>query len=96
MTGQQSVICQNCHTEMAPGRKTRSRVMEWAEYTCPNCGSIWSEGKPLPGHEPKLAQVAEAEAAAPAKKQSKKKVPTAAAVEDVVGVEEVEEDSENE
>lgn len=47
------VICQNCHTEMEPGKKTRSRVMEWTEYTCPNCGSVWSEGEPLPGHEPK-------------------------------------------
>lgn len=52
MTEQQPVICQNCHTEMTPGKKTRSKVMEWTEYTCPSCGSVWSEGKPLPGHEP--------------------------------------------
>jgi len=53
---EQPVICQNCHTEMTPGTKTRSKVMEWTEYTCPDCGSIWSDGKPLPGHEPKYAE----------------------------------------
>ena len=51
----QPVICQNCHAEMTPGKKTRSKVMEWTEYICPNGCSPWSGGKPLPGHEPVYA-----------------------------------------
>ena len=47
------VICPNCHTEMEPGGVTKSKVMEYTEYTCPNGCSPWSEGKPLPGHEPR-------------------------------------------
>jgi hypothetical protein len=56
------VICQNCHAEMEPGKKTRTRVMEYTEYTCPNCGSVWSEPKPLRGHAPRSAVIVETEA----------------------------------
>ena len=81
----QLMICQNCHTVMTPGKKTRSKVMEWTEYTCPECGSVWSDGQPLPGHEPvyHVPKAIEVEVTGPAKKKAKKKVPTAAAVEEV-------------
>ncbi len=51
MTGE-LVKCQNCHSEMTAGRVTKSKVMEYTEYLCPNNCSPWSEAKPLPGHEP--------------------------------------------
>ena len=83
-----TITCQNCHAEMEAGKKTHSRVMEWTEYTCPNCGAVWSDGKPLPGHEPAYPVLAEAEAVVPAKKKRGKKVATAAAIIEEVEVEE--------
>jgi hypothetical protein len=53
MTQQEPVICQTCHAEMEPGRKVRSRVMEWTEYICPNGCAPWSDPRPLRGHAPR-------------------------------------------
>lgn len=67
----QPINCQNCHAEMEPGNQTKSRAMQWTEYTCPECGLFCVVGI----REPKAAVVVEAETDAPAKKPKKAAAP---------------------
>jgi len=48
-----TVTCMNCHTEMkATNKVTKSQVMKFTIYECPNGCNPFSHAEPLPGHEP--------------------------------------------
>jgi len=48
-----TITCMNCHAEMkATDKVTRSQVMKFTIYECPNGCNPFSHAEPLPGHEP--------------------------------------------
>lgn len=46
------VLCPGCNAEMKKGKVTKSQVMKYTEYICPNGCMVDSVAEPLPGHEP--------------------------------------------